>query len=69
MQPTQPFQPTNQFDDVTIIMVTFNSAHVLQSTLSTLAALKHVIIVDNASADHTNIADALYFEPTFMRLP
>jgi N-acetylglucosaminyl-diphospho-decaprenol L-rhamnosyltransferase len=39
--------------DVTVIVVTFNSAHCMAGLAQTLATLPHVAIVDNASADDT----------------
>ena len=39
--------------EVTVVMVTFNSAHILHSSLPALISLKNVIIVDNASTDKT----------------
>lgn len=39
------------FQNVTIVLVTFNSARVLEVTLPPLASLPHVVIVDNASTD------------------
>ena len=46
---TSPFS----LDDVTVVVVTYNSAHCVAHMASTLAALPHVIVVDNASADDT----------------
>lgn len=39
--------------DVTVIVVTYNSAHCIAGLAPTLAALPHVTIVDNASNDDT----------------
>jgi N-acetylglucosaminyl-diphospho-decaprenol L-rhamnosyltransferase len=39
--------------DVTIIVVTYNSAHCIDALAQTLAAQPHVIVVDNASNDDT----------------
>ncbi|RJG02017.1 glycosyltransferase family 2 protein [Noviherbaspirillum sedimenti] len=39
--------------DVTVIVVTYNSAHCIDGLAPTLAALPHVTIVDNASNDGT----------------
>lgn len=39
--------------DVTVIVVTYNSAHCIDALAPTLAALPHVTIVDNASNDDT----------------
>lgn len=38
-------------DDVTAVIVTFNSSQALHASLPALSALPHVIIVDNASKD------------------
>ena len=40
-------------DQVTVIIVTYNSAHCLPALASSLASLPHVTVVDNASADDT----------------
>lgn len=40
-------------DDVTIIIVTYNSGQALLKSLPSLQALKHVMVVDNASTDDT----------------
>ncbi len=40
-------------NDVTVIMVTFNSAHCLDALAGPLAAFPHVVIVDNGSDDDT----------------
>ena len=39
--------------DLTVIVVTYNSAHCIAALAPTLAALPHVIMVDNASNDGT----------------
>jgi N-acetylglucosaminyl-diphospho-decaprenol L-rhamnosyltransferase len=41
------------FTDVTVLSVTYNSAHVLPRTLPALASLAHVKVYDNASLDGT----------------
>jgi N-acetylglucosaminyl-diphospho-decaprenol L-rhamnosyltransferase len=46
-------KPSAILDDVTVIIVTYNSQHVLPRSLPSLQALKHVIVVDNASTDNT----------------
>lgn len=38
---------------VTVIMVTYNSRHVLEQSLPALQGVRHVIVVDNASQDGT----------------
>ena len=40
-------------DDLTVIVVTFNSAHCIPYLAPTLATLPHTVIVDNASEDDT----------------
>lgn len=40
-------------NDVTVIVVTYNSAHCIDGLANTLAVLPHVILVDNASNDDT----------------
>lgn len=45
-------------DDVTVIVVTYNSAHCIAGLAPALAALPHVTIVDNASNDGTAEAAA-----------
>ncbi len=40
-------------EDVTIILVTFNTAHLISQTLAPLAQCAHVIVVDNGSEDDT----------------
>lgn len=45
-------------DTVTVILVTFNSRHILAACLSRLTLMQHVIIVDNASDDGTPEAAA-----------
>lgn len=42
-------------NEVTVIVVTFNSSHCLPALAKGLAQLPHVIIVDNASEDDTNV--------------
>lgn len=49
-------------DLVTVIMVTYNSRHVLEQSLPPLHGLRHVVVVDNASQDGTPEA-ALQFLP------
>lgn len=44
---------TPTFADLTVIVVTYNSAHCIAALAQTLAALPHVTIVDNASNDGT----------------
>ncbi len=39
--------------DVTVIIVTYNSEHLISSTLSSLPSCRQVIVVDNASTDST----------------
>jgi GT2 family glycosyltransferase len=39
--------------EVTVIMVTYNSRHVLEESLAPLRGLRHVVVVDNASHDGT----------------
>jgi N-acetylglucosaminyl-diphospho-decaprenol L-rhamnosyltransferase len=41
------------FDQVTVVMVTYNSADCVAQLASTLAQFKHVVISDNASRDDT----------------
>jgi N-acetylglucosaminyl-diphospho-decaprenol L-rhamnosyltransferase len=43
---------TEVLSQVTVIIVTFNSAHCLPALGKTLAQLPHVIVVDNGSDDH-----------------
>ena len=38
-------------DDVTVVVVTYNSAHCLPGLSGVLAGIRHVIVVDNASDD------------------
>ena len=38
-------------DPITLVMVLYNSAHILPETLPRLAPLKHLILVDNGSTD------------------
>lgn len=45
-------------NDVTVIVVTFNSSHCLPALAKGLAQLPHVIVVDNASEDDTVAAVA-----------
>lgn len=40
-------------DDLTVIVVTFNSAHCIPALVPTLSQLRHVVFVDNASNDDT----------------
>jgi N-acetylglucosaminyl-diphospho-decaprenol L-rhamnosyltransferase len=40
-------------DQVTVIVVTFNSAHCIEALATALKGFAHVIFVDNASHDHT----------------
>lgn len=68
MQTAPHLSPSNIWDDVTIIMVTFNSAHVLPSSLPALANFKHVMVVDNASADNScDLAAKLIPQATIIR--
>ncbi len=41
---------------VTVVVVTFNSAHCIAALADALAGFTHVIVVDNASRDHTQEA-------------
>lgn len=40
-------------DDITVVVVTYNSAHCVPALAAGLRALKHIIVVDNASDDDT----------------
>jgi N-acetylglucosaminyl-diphospho-decaprenol L-rhamnosyltransferase len=40
-----------RLDDITVVVVTYNSAHCIPALAGALAALSHVVIVDNASED------------------
>ena len=42
-------------DDVTVVVVTYNSAHCLPGLSDALAAVRHVIVVDNASDDDLQV--------------
>ncbi len=50
-----PKDPTRRFtrDDVTAIVVTFNSGHCAENLKNFLGKLKHIVIVDNGSNDGT----------------
>lgn len=43
----------NMMQDVTVIIVTFNSSHCIPALEKTIASLPHVIVVDNASEDNS----------------
>lgn len=43
----------NAADDTTVVLVTYNSRHILPACLSRLTELKHIVVVDNASIDGT----------------
>jgi GT2 family glycosyltransferase len=49
-------------DQVTVIIVTYNSAHCLQALAHSLAGVPHVTVVDNASQD-TTVADVARLMP------
>ena len=42
---------TSALNELTVILVTYNSAHILRSSLPLLSDVRHVLIVDNASTD------------------
>lgn len=42
---------SDSLDQLTIILVTYNSAHILRASLPMLRDIEHVLIVDNASSD------------------
>jgi GT2 family glycosyltransferase len=42
-------------DDVTVLVVTYNSAHCLLGLAEVLAGVRHVIVVDNASEDDLQV--------------
>ena len=44
-----------EVDDVTIVVVTYNSAHCLAGLSGALANVRHVIVVDNASDDDLQV--------------
>ena len=44
---------TDALDQVTVITVTYNSAHCIAGLAATLSRLQHVVVVDNASNDGT----------------
>lgn len=48
-----PLLSRDTLDELTVIIVTFNSAHCLPDLGSMLAGFPHVIVVDNASSDGT----------------
>lgn len=43
----------NLFEDITVVTVTYDSESIIQELAQTLKFFKHVVIVDNASADAT----------------
>jgi N-acetylglucosaminyl-diphospho-decaprenol L-rhamnosyltransferase len=45
--------PSRDHEDVTVIMVTYNSAHCIAGLADQLGGLPHVIVVDNNSQDDT----------------
>lgn len=45
--------PSINIADITVIVVTYNSAHCIAELARTLSALPHVVVVDNASEDDT----------------
>jgi N-acetylglucosaminyl-diphospho-decaprenol L-rhamnosyltransferase len=45
--------PAADLSQLTVVVVTYNSAHCIEALAPTLAALAHVIVVDNASTDNT----------------
>jgi N-acetylglucosaminyl-diphospho-decaprenol L-rhamnosyltransferase len=53
--PAKPIADRNDrlLNDVTVIFVTFNSAHLIAQTLAPLAQCAHIIVVDNGSDDGT----------------
>jgi N-acetylglucosaminyl-diphospho-decaprenol L-rhamnosyltransferase len=51
---SQPFDAG--LDAVTVVVVTFNSAHCVAALARSLASFAHVIVVDNASQDQTREA-------------
>ncbi len=53
-----PTGPDSALEQVTVIIVTYNSAHCLSALGATLATLPHVVVVDNASQDDTAAAVA-----------
>ncbi len=62
--PAPPYigaEPAPSLDDVTAVVVTYNSAHCVESMVQLLAAMPHVVVVDNGSDDGTpeQIAAAL----------
>jgi GT2 family glycosyltransferase len=50
--------PSRGVDEMTIIVVTYNSAHCIPELSRTLVSMPHVVIVDNASDDDTVMAVA-----------
>lgn len=52
-RPAQPMTYPLTAADVTVIVVTYNSAHCISGLAQVLATLPHVVIVDNASNDDT----------------
>jgi N-acetylglucosaminyl-diphospho-decaprenol L-rhamnosyltransferase len=46
-----PLPPNLPFDNVTAVVVTYNSAHCLPDLAKSLASFKHITIVDNGSQD------------------
>jgi GT2 family glycosyltransferase len=49
----RPMALPSASESVTVILVTYNSRTILQQTLPPLAALPHLVVVDNASDDDT----------------
>lgn len=47
--------PPEQFDQVTVIIVTYNSAHCLPAQAATLGAIANIVVVDNNSHDDTAV--------------
>jgi N-acetylglucosaminyl-diphospho-decaprenol L-rhamnosyltransferase len=45
--------PPTRLDEVTVIIVTYNSAHCVAALSATLASLPHIVVVDNNSHDDT----------------
>lgn len=45
----------SQFSSLTVVIVTYNSAHCIESLSASLKGLPHVIVIDNASHDDTRL--------------
>ena len=60
----------NSIDEITVVIVTYNSAHCISTLSRSLSNLKNIIFVDNASEDQTTASiNSIFPKASFHFVP